>query len=121
VPGNVFVENSPGRGDSIVAKLGVQRSGKNDDNHHGGVVLVAGLFYGFTKSDGGVVDWPKTWSPANVVAGKLSRQTAADRYATRRSFILFTDDGDGNRRVSPNPIVTNGDRWANRPAARNNK
>jgi outer membrane protein assembly factor BamB len=50
--GNTLLELSV-QGEKVKAKQRYHLSGKTMRNHHGGVVLVEGVIYGFTKIDGG--------------------------------------------------------------------
>ena len=52
--GNTLLKLTPKSDGGIRAKAEYHLAGKTMRNHHGGVVLVDGVIYGFTKVDGGV-------------------------------------------------------------------
>lgn len=91
--GNVLLKLT-GRGDSIVANMVYHEDGKTMMNHHGGVVLVDGVIYGFTKSDGGV------WMAQDLESGKTlwqeklrGNRSGSIAYADGRLYCY--NDGDG--------------------------
>lgn len=81
-------------GDSITAEAVYHLDSKSMQNHHGGVVLVDDVIYGFTKVDGGA------WMAQDLATGETLWQqrirgntSGSIAYADGRLYCY--DDGDG--------------------------
>lgn len=97
--GNTLLELSPakdagaGQG-GIDAKSVYHLSGKTMQNHHGGVVLVDGVIYGYTAANGGV------WMAQDMMSGetlweeKIGRDGSGSiAYADGRLYCYYDRDG----------------------------
>ncbi len=106
----IYHTSDYGSGNALLKLRGKERSGNGDgtsaevvyhlnrqsmQNHHGGVVLVDGVIYGFTQTDGG------TWMAQDLASGetlwqkKLRGNTSGSiAYADGRLYCY--NDGDGS-------------------------
>lgn len=91
--GNVLLKLT-GSGTSIAAEAVYHLDIKSMQNHHGGVVLVDGVIYGFTKVDGGV------WMAQDLATGETlwqhkirGNRSGSIAYADGRLYCY--NDGDG--------------------------
>ena len=91
--GNVLLKLTSGN-DSIDAEQIYHLDGKTMMNHHGGVVLVDQVIYGFTKANGG------TWMAQDLLSGDTlweekirGNKSGSIAYADGRLYCY--NDGDG--------------------------
>nr|WP_322975024.1 PQQ-binding-like beta-propeller repeat protein [Aporhodopirellula aestuarii] len=84
-----------GSGNSISADAVYHNGLKSMENHHGGVVLVDGVIYGFTKADGG------NWMAQDLETGETlwqeklrGNKSGSIAYADGRLYCY--NDGDGS-------------------------
>ena len=81
--GNSFFKMSAGEDGKIVLDEVYHLEGKTMRNHHGGVVLVDGVIYGFSKIDGGV------WMAQDLETGDVLWKEKAGR--NKSGSIAFAD------------------------------
>ncbi len=93
--GNVLMELQVGAAGELSARQVYHIDNKSMQNHHGGVVLVDGVIYGFTKADGG------QWMAQDLLSGDTlwSKKLRGNRsgsiaYADGRLYCY--NDGDGS-------------------------
>ncbi|WP_184309727.1 PQQ-binding-like beta-propeller repeat protein [Aporhodopirellula rubra] len=92
--GNVLLKLTGGS-DAINAEVVYLETGKSMENHHGGVVLVDGVIYGFTKANGG------NWMAQDLATGETlwqekirGNKSGSIAYADGRLYCY--NDGDGS-------------------------
>ncbi len=92
--GNVLLKLT-GSGNSVTADVVYHLANKTMSNHHGGVVLVNDVIYGFTKVDGGM------WMAQNLSTGETlwqekirGNKSGSIAYADGRLYCY--NDGDGS-------------------------
>jgi len=91
--GNVLVRIEAS-GNSLNAKQIYHEKAKSMENHHGGVVLLGGVIYGFSKADGGV------WMAQDLESGKVLwsqkvGRNASGSIALADGLLYCYNDKDG--------------------------
>jgi len=92
--GNTLLRLTKGQGSAITAESIYHLSSKSMQNHHGGVVLVDGVIYGFTKSNNG------TWMAQDLASGDtlwteklMPNRSGSIAYADGRLYCYNDADG----------------------------
>lgn len=92
--GNTLLRLTKGEGSAISAQSIYHLSSKSMQNHHGGVVLVDGVIYGFTKSNNG------TWMAQDFASGEtlwteklMPNRSGSIAYADGRLYCYNDEDG----------------------------